>query len=159
MQVTYPGDVVVNLGNELRPMQTKDKPEVKWEAEKGAFYTLIKVDPDVPSRKSPVYRELRHCKIFFQIYGSRMPIFSRFSFAGKFSFKSALKKCIKVHLFHCAIGLVMNIPESDVEKGDEVFEYIGAGPPASTGLHRYVFLVYKQPNGKIEHNEPRTTNK
>lgn len=53
----------------------------------------------------------------------------------------------------------MNIPESDVDKGDEVFEYIGAGPPANSGVHRYIFFVFKQPNGKIEHNEPRTTNK
>lgn len=53
----------------------------------------------------------------------------------------------------------MNIPESDVSKGDEVVEYIGAGPPKGTGIHRYIYLIYKQPNGKIEHNEPRATNK
>lgn len=53
----------------------------------------------------------------------------------------------------------MNIPESDVSQGDEVIEYIGAGAPNGTGLHRYIYLVYKQPHGKIEHNESRSTNK
>lgn len=51
------------------------------------------------------------------------------------------------------------IPESAIEKGDEVVGYIGAGPPKNTGLHRYVFLVYKQPNGKIEHSENRISNR
>lgn len=55
--------------------------------------------------------------------------------------------------------LVMNIPDSTVERGDEVFGYIGAGPPKNTGLHRYTFLIYKQPRGKIKHNENRTSNK
>lgn len=50
--------------------------------------------------------------------------------------------------------LVMNIPESDVENGDEVCEYLGSG--TLSGIHRYIFLVYKQPNGKIDHNELRS---
>lgn len=104
------------MANELKPTQVKDKPIVTWNSEKGAFYTLIKVDPDAPSRNNHIYREFRH-------------------------------------------WLVMNIPESDVGKGDEVIEYIGSGAPKGTGLHRYIFLVYKQPNGKIEHSEPRATNK
>lgn len=65
--------------------------------------------------------------------------------------------------------LVGNIPGNDVEKGDILSEYIGAAPPAGTGrlnytslmrqyetilnlfigLHRYVFLVFKQKD-KIE---------
>lgn len=32
-----------------------------------------------------------------------------------------------------------------------------SGPPEGTGLHRYVFLVYKQ-NGKINFDEPRLPN-
>lgn len=49
---------------------------------------------------------------------------------------------------------VINIPGSDVTKGDEITEYIGAGPPNKTGLHRYVFLVYKQTDGKITYEGP-----
>lgn len=55
--------------------------------------------------------------------------------------------------------LVMNIPGNDVTKGDEVIGFIGSGAPKHTGLHRYVYLVYKQPNGQIEHTEPRSTNR
>lgn len=36
-------------------------------------------------------------------------------------------------------------------------DYVGSGPPEKTGLHRYVFLVYKQP-GKLTFDEPRLTN-
>lgn len=45
--------------------------------------------------------------------------------------------------------LVANIPGNDVGKGDVLAEYIGSGPPKGTGLHRYVFLVYHQKNGKL----------
>ncbi|VDP10914.1 unnamed protein product [Soboliphyme baturini] len=48
--------------------------------------------------------------------------------------------------------LIVNVPEEHVSKGDVLSEYIGAGPPKDTGLHRYVFLVYKQP-GKIQDAE------
>ncbi|KAK0422401.1 hypothetical protein QR680_007550 [Steinernema hermaphroditum] len=48
--------------------------------------------------------------------------------------------------------LVVNIPGDDVAKGDVFAEYIGSGPPPGSGLHRYVFLVYKQP-GKIADDE------
>lgn len=55
--------------------------------------------------------------------------------------------------------LVMNIPGSAVDQGDEVIGFIGSGAPKGTGLHRYIFLIYKQPNGIINHNEPRSTNR
>ncbi|XP_037068947.1 protein D3-like [Pollicipes pollicipes] len=42
--------------------------------------------------------------------------------------------------------LMINIPGCQVDKGDEVSEYIGSGAPKGTGLHRYVFLVYRQPD-------------
>lgn len=51
---------------------------------------------------------------------------------------------------------VVNIPGKDVAKGDCVAEYIGAGPPNGTGLHRYVFLVYKQNDGRITYDGPKT---
>ena len=54
--------------------------------------------------------------------------------------------------------LVGNIPGSDVSKGEVLSQYIGSGPPEGTGLHRYVFLLYKQPQ-KLTFNEPRLTNR
>lgn len=104
------------MGNEITPTQGKDKPKVTWQAEKGAYYTLLMSGPDLPSRETPTFAEVRH-------------------------------------------WLVMNIPESAVDKGDEVIEYIGGAPPEDSGLHRLIFLVYKQPNGKIDHDEPRATNR
>ncbi|XP_037049415.1 protein D3-like [Bradysia coprophila] len=53
---------------------------------------------------------------------------------------------------------VVNIPGTDVVKGETLFDYIGSGPPKDTGLHRYVFVVYKQP-GKLEFDEPRVSNR
>lgn len=55
--------------------------------------------------------------------------------------------------------LVMNIPGCSIGLGDEVIEFIGSGPQKNTGLHRYVFVVYKQPNGRVTHNEPRSSSR
>lgn len=54
--------------------------------------------------------------------------------------------------------LIGNIPGYNLEKGDVLSEYIGAGPPKDTGLHRYVFLAYLQP-GKLEFDEKPLTNR
>nr|CAD7573117.1 unnamed protein product [Timema californicum] len=54
--------------------------------------------------------------------------------------------------------LVVNIPGKDISKGETLSEYVGSGPPKGTGLHRYVFLVYKQPD-KLKFDEPRLTNR
>ncbi|CAK9824842.1 Phosphatidylethanolamine-binding protein homolog F40A3.3 [Anthophora retusa] len=54
--------------------------------------------------------------------------------------------------------LVGNIPGSEISKGEVLSEYIGSGPPKDTGLHRYVFLLYKQP-AKLTFDEPRLTNR
>ncbi|XP_034838238.1 protein D2-like [Maniola hyperantus] len=40
--------------------------------------------------------------------------------------------------------LVGNILGGDMNKGEVLSDYIGSGPPKGTGLHRYIFLVYKQ---------------
>lgn len=58
---------------------------------------------------------------------------------------------IKVH------RLVGNIPGNAIEKGEVLSDYVGSGPPPETGLHRYVFLIYKQ-SGKLTFDEPRLTN-
>src|SRR6266487_6952850 len=40
--------------------------------------------------------------------------------------------------------VVVNIPGNDVDKGEEETPYARPTPPLGSGLHRYVFLVYKQ---------------
>ncbi|XP_039752801.1 phosphatidylethanolamine-binding protein homolog F40A3.3-like isoform X3 [Pararge aegeria] len=53
--------------------------------------------------------------------------------------------------------LVGNVPGNDIAAGETLSAYIGSGPPPGTGLHRYVYLVYKQP-GKINFDEQRLPN-
>lgn len=53
--------------------------------------------------------------------------------------------------------MVGNIPGNNVSQGETLSAYVGSGPPEGTGLHRYVFLVYKQ-NAKLNFDEPRLTN-
>lgn len=78
------------------------EPDVSWPVhEKNGLYTLVKVDPDAPSRVSPTAREWRH-------------------------------------------WVVVNIPGKDISKGEVITPYMGPNPPKDTGLHRYVFLLYKQ---------------
>lgn len=89
---------------------------MSWEAEEGAYYLVLMVDPDAPSRENREFGDVRH-------------------------------------------WLVMNIPGTNIKKGDEVIEFIGTGAPKGTGLHRYIFFVFKQPNGIIKHDEPRSTNR
>lgn len=55
--------------------------------------------------------------------------------------------------------LVVNIPGNKISEGEVLSEYVGSGPPKGTGLHRYVFLVYKQNDGKIKPSEKKLTNK
>jgi len=59
----------------------------------------------------------------------------------------------KTHEYrHWLHWLIVNIPSSaasgdhiDVRKGHTVAAYKGPAPPAHTGPHRYVFLIYRQP--------------
>ncbi|XP_055615676.1 protein D3-like [Toxorhynchites rutilus septentrionalis] len=56
--------------------------------------------------------------------------------------------------WHWYVG---NIPGDKIDEGDHRIAFIGSGPPQGTGLHRYVFLIYKQ-NGKIDLSDaPRTS--
>jgi len=54
--------------------------------------------------------------------------------------------------------IVSNIPGNNISNGDTIFEYVGSGPPPDTGLHRYVFLVYKQQH-KHDFDEKKISNK
>jgi len=80
------------------------EPDISWTpVDKDGLYTLVKVDPDAPSRASPTGREWRH-------------------------------------------WLVVNIPGKDVSKGEVITPYMGPHPPKESGPHRYLFLLYKQPD-------------
>lgn len=51
--------------------------------------------------------------------------------------------------------MIVNIPGNDLTKGHVFAEYIGAAPPKDSGLHRYIFNVYKQ-SGMITFDENPT---
>ncbi|XP_076060890.1 protein D3-like [Oratosquilla oratoria] len=53
--------------------------------------------------------------------------------------------------------LVVNVPGTNVDQGETLSQYVGSGPPKGTGLHRYVYLVFKQP-GQLSCDEPKLTN-
>ncbi|CAI4226361.1 unnamed protein product [Auanema sp. JU1783] len=45
--------------------------------------------------------------------------------------------------------LVVNIIGNDLSTGSSLTDYLGSAPPEETGLHRYIFLIFKQ-NVRIE---------
>ncbi|CDH55873.1 ov-16 antigen [Lichtheimia corymbifera JMRC:FSU:9682] len=105
LQVTYPNDREVTLGNTLTTDETSQTPEIFFvPPEPEASYTLIMTDPDAPSTTDHQYGPWRHW-IAVNISGSN----------------------------------VADIKEHHTP-------YIGPGPGPNTGLHRYLFLLYKQPS-------------
>lgn len=54
--------------------------------------------------------------------------------------------------------LVVNIPENRIADGKTLSQYVGSGPPKGTGLHRYVYLAFKQP-GPLNTTEKVLTNR
>ncbi|VFV19109.1 phosphatidylethanolamine-binding protein 1 [Lynx pardinus] len=53
--------------------------------------------------------------------------------------------------------LMVNMKGNDISCGTVFSHYICSGPPKSTGLHSYVWLVYKQ-NGPLKCDEPILSN-
>merc|ERR1712176_219091 len=52
---------------------------------------------------------------------------------------------------HC---VRVNVNGNDLTKsGDNIIDYVGSGPPQGSGMHRYVWLIYEQINGKIDINK------
>lgn len=51
--------------------------------------------------------------------------------------------------------LVVNIPGNDIKNGDALFEYKGPAPPKGSGKHRYIFLLYEQPERVNTHFSDR----
>lgn len=47
-KVIYAGGISIDQGNELKPIQVKDIPEVLWNADAENFYTLCLIDPGDP---------------------------------------------------------------------------------------------------------------
>ncbi|XP_055353152.1 protein D2-like [Paramacrobiotus metropolitanus] len=61
LEISYPSSgVVVSYGNELTPFQVKDTPVVVWKTEPHAFYALVMIDPDVPTKENNSMGAVNH---------------------------------------------------------------------------------------------------
>lgn len=60
VNVLYPCETKVRPGFYLSPLKVRHQPVVRWLAETNKFYTLAMIDPDAPSRATPLYREWLH---------------------------------------------------------------------------------------------------
>ncbi|KAL3280720.1 hypothetical protein HHI36_003956 [Cryptolaemus montrouzieri] len=60
----------------------------------------------------------------------------------------------KKHFFGDFVNwMVVNIPGSKLHKGETLFEYIPVWPHKDTGIHRIVFLLFKQHHNQIFNEE------
>ncbi|KAE8807679.1 hypothetical protein D1007_15826 [Hordeum vulgare] len=59
LRVLYSNREITN-GSELRPSQVANQPTVQITGRPGSLYTLVMVDPDVPSPSDPSQREYLH---------------------------------------------------------------------------------------------------
>ncbi|CAF0924226.1 unnamed protein product [Brachionus calyciflorus] len=61
LSVDWPhSNVKGELGNVVTPTDMRSQPNVHWEADEKCHYTLLMVDPDAPTRKSPKFKEWMH---------------------------------------------------------------------------------------------------
>ncbi|KAF8475953.1 phosphatidylethanolamine-binding protein [Kalaharituber pfeilii] len=115
--VSYPSSQEVSLGNTLAVKDAQGKPCIQVTPEAGSMdtkYTIVMTDPDAPSRDDPKWSEFCHW------ISSDVKLPSIETIATAESVEVALAK-----------------------GGKEIVEYMGPAPPAGTGPHRYVFLLYK----------------
>ncbi len=124
MTISYGKDLEVALGNTLPVAKTQEVPEIHFvttnPSPPSTKYTLILTDPDAPSRTEKKWSEYAHYVI------------------SDLSIKST------------DIKTASNVQDTRINvenDGDTLLPYMGPGPPPKTGKHRYVFLLYEQPDG------------
>uniref|UniRef100_A0A1I7XPT8 Phosphatidylethanolamine-binding protein n=1 Tax=Heterorhabditis bacteriophora TaxID=37862 RepID=A0A1I7XPT8_HETBA len=125
VMVTYDSGVEASLGNILTPTQVQNPPSLSWDFEDGALYTVLLTGMSIV-----LYETFTTCMANLFLLDPDAP---------------SRKEATFREWHH---WLIVNIPGDNLKKGDVLADYIGSGPPKGTGLHRYVFLVYKQ-NTKI----------
>lgn len=134
LTIEYDQENKVSLGNTLAVDQTQKIPLIQYTLnsphQDGAVETigqddrfiLVLTDPDAPSNSDPKWSQYLHWLI------------------------TDLK--IVEHDADTNSDTINHI--LDFSKGQEIIPYMGPGPPANTGKHRYVFLLYKQdPDAKL----------
>lgn len=128
----YSKDAPVAMGNTLPVEKTQLKPVIQFTLnpeEKSPkvhdkdLFTLVVTDPDAPSRTDKKWSEYCHY----------------------------VEADLKV-LDHSATSSASHVSEpqfvsAELKNGTVLQQYQGPAPPKGTGKHRYVFVLYKQPDG------------
>lgn len=128
----YSKGAPVAMGNTLSVDRTQLKPVVQFSLnpEEGSprikdrdLFTLVMTDPDAPSRTDKKWSEYCHY----------------------------VESDLKI-LDHSATRSTAAVSEpqfvvEELANGTVLQQYQGPAPPKGTGKHRYVFLLYKQPDG------------
>ncbi|KAK5982066.1 Phosphatidylethanolamine-binding protein [Trichostrongylus colubriformis] len=146
VKASYDSGVEVNLGNVLTPTQVKNPPKLTWDTEPGALYTVIFTGVNKIGMGHIVI-------LFMSLFDVRMSNY----FVPNVDPDAPSRKEATYREWHH--WLIVNVPGNDISKGDVLAEYIGSGPPKGTGLHRYVFLVFKQPGHITDSEHGHLTNR
>ncbi|KAK2093082.1 Phosphatidylethanolamine-binding protein 1 [Saguinus oedipus] len=137
MPVDFSKVAVDELGKVLTPTQVKNRPtSISWDGlYSGKLYTLVRTDPDAPSRKDPKYREWHH----FLVVNMK---------GNDISSGTVLSDYVG-----------SGPPKGNyISSGTVLSDNVGSGPPKGTGLHRYVWLVYEQ-DRPLKCDEPILSNR
>ncbi|SCU95219.1 LAMI_0F01552g1_1 [Lachancea mirantina] len=118
----------IAMGNTLLVKDTQSKPKVHFTLDPQSefkirdqdLFTLVLTDPDAPSREDHKWSEYCH----FVEADIRLP----FEYA------------------HNSTSAVPDFVSCELRGGRSIVEYQGPAPPKNTGKHRYVLMLFKQPN-------------
>ncbi|KAK4099502.1 PEBP-like protein, partial [Parathielavia hyrcaniae] len=130
LHATWPSEQHALLGNTLQPSKLQHKPSIALHDMQAAStaanvtYIIALTDPDAPSRSKPKWSEFCHWLASGTLQNNPPP------------------PCDPKDPDPCAPALLTDL--------DEVVSYKPPAPPAKTGPHRYVFLVFVPSNGTTD---------
>lgn len=122
LQVEFPSGASVQLGNEVTPARGVEAPSISFVPENpegGDTFALLAFDPDAPSREDQKFGPWRH----WIIGGLKPSTLDEISALAESGTKGT--------------SLVKSTEEA-------LTPWVGPSPGAGTGLHRYLFLLYRQ---------------
>ncbi len=144
LTISYGGSNEVAMGNTLKVGETQTKPKFQFtfnspsssdtsakiqdQIKDTDLFTLVLTDPDAPSRSDKKWSEYAHF------------------ITTNILLKNQSNSSADSDFFSTELNLD--------QQGDEILSYVGPAPPEGTGKHRYVFLLYKQPQGKTDLKPP-----
>lgn len=125
------GDKEAQLGNELTKADTAEIPVITFapgsDDHPDSTYTLAFLDPDAPSRADPKFGPFRH----WVWTGLKAPAVDTIAALAKQS-------------------NVSSAPVGAQSSKEPVTPYRPPGPGPGTGVHRYVFLLFREPSEGFE---------